>query len=108
MKFVTSVKNISKHCKKCGRIMGDTKHLCPKKGAMIRASIKERFTQKVLKTNKCWLWQGALDGMGDGKMMVGCRTDNTHGLKSAHRISYELFKGKLPNGLRVLHHCDTP
>ncbi|MFQ5878774.1 MAG: HNH endonuclease [Dehalococcoidia bacterium] len=26
----------------------------------------------------------------------------------AHRIGYALQIGPIPNGLRVLHHCDTP
>lgn len=26
----------------------------------------------------------------------------------AHRFAYELFKGEIPNGMYVLHSCDTP
>lgn len=29
-------------------------------------------------------------------------------LQGVHRISWQLFKGEIPFGLHVLHHCDTP
>lgn len=29
-------------------------------------------------------------------------------LLRAHRISWEIHRGPIPNGLHVLHQCDTP
>lgn len=26
----------------------------------------------------------------------------------AHRVSYLAFRGEIPEGMSVLHHCDTP
>lgn len=45
----------------------------------------------------CWLWQGALTGKGYGSLSSG---------RYAHRVSYEEFKGPIPQGYQVLHTCD--
>lgn len=47
----------------------------------------------------CWLWTGAADAKGYGRM---------HGNRKAHRVSYELHVGKIPDGMCVLHKCDVP
>jgi hypothetical protein len=55
----------------------------------------------------CWLWTGALTRSGYGRMAV-----NEYGepkrLAQAHRVAWELFNGSIPEGLNVLHQCDTP
>ena len=61
----------------------------------------ERFWEKVNKTDKCWLWTG-------GKASDGYGSFNYDGGQRAHRFSWELHFGKIPSGLLVLHHCDTP
>ncbi len=48
----------------------------------------------------CWLWTGAVDQFGYGSL-----TDKT---KIAHRRSWELYRGEIPKGMCVLHHCDVP
>lgn len=50
----------------------------------------------------CWLWTGPTNGKGYGVFYIG--TKNRH----AHRISFEVFKGPIPEGLHVLHACDMP
>lgn len=62
-----------------------------------------RFWAKVNKTDGCWLWTGATHRQGTGK---------THGVFSwsgkqstAHRFSWELHFGPIPEGLNVLHNC---
>src|ERR1700677_546104 len=67
----------------------------------------KRFWSKVKKTRKCWLWMAALDGHGYGKIMIGSRKDNSRKYRSAHRVSYELTKGKIGKDLCVLHKCDV-
>lgn len=65
-------------------------------------SIEDRFYQKVQKTESCWLWKGALTSRGYGSLGDGA------GKKiSAHRYSYILHRGEIPEGLIVCHTCDV-
>ena len=50
----------------------------------------------------CWLWEGYCNKQGYGRISINSR------LVSAHRLSWELHRGPIPNGLLVLHHCDVP
>jgi len=59
--------------------------------------------QKSKGFNGCWLWTGATSDSGYGWFGVS-GSGNT---RSAHRVSYELHVGPIPNGLHVLHHCDV-
>ena len=50
----------------------------------------------------CWLWMESDCGMGYGTFhWRGGRT-------KAHRVSYEMYVGHVPNGIHVLHRCDNP
>lgn len=50
----------------------------------------------------CWLWMGSRKGPGYGTF---CFENVT---RLAHRVSYELFVGPIPEGLQVDHLCNTP
>lgn len=65
---------------------------------------EERFLAKVEKTNTCWLWQASTTGAGYGQIWM-----NEDGWKriDAHRYSYILHKGTIPEGLVVMHTCDN-
>lgn len=65
-------------------------------------SNEERFWENVKKTKKCWLWKGGKTSGGYGAFNAA---NNIHG---AHRYSYELHNGPIPEGLWVLHTCDNP
>lgn len=67
--------------------------------------LTERFWKFVDKSGKHWLWTGPVNGKGYGRLIVG-RGGKTRIL--AHRFSYELHIGPIPEGLNVLHRCDTP
>ena len=62
----------------------------------IDTSIK-RFWTKVEKTSSCWNWTGSLN-RGYGRI----------GRMLAHRYSYELNVGGIPEGMFVCHSCDNP
>jgi len=46
----------------------------------------------------CWLWIDKIDKDGYGEM-------RSH---RAHRFSFELYKGQIPEGLYILHKCNIP
>lgn len=67
-----------------------------------------RFWRKVYNVSfatdeDCWLWKGSVDTSGYGQIM-----DDNKRLQKAHRISWIIYKGPIPEGLIVLHQCDTP
>lgn len=63
----------------------------------------ERFWKYVKKTNTCWLWIGTKTTAGYGALRLRGESK-----QQAHRFSYELHKGTIPNGMCVLHSCDNP
>ena len=62
----------------------------------------ERFLVKVRKTESCWLWTGPVFG-GYGQFQP-CVTGMNRSC-FAHRFSYELFIGPIPEGLVLDHLC---
>lgn len=62
----------------------------------------DRFWNKVKKTEDCWLWTRTKNAEGYGHFKFNGKT------AKAHRISYMLTFGEIPNGLIVCHKCDNP
>lgn len=59
------------------------------------------FWARVTKTSDCWLWTGALDRDGYGRLKCG-------GVDlRVHVFMYERAVGVIPRGLCVLHRCDV-
>lgn len=65
----------------------------------------EKFWKKVSSYhdhNDCWVWKGAKNTSGYGLFWWGdCKW------KLAHRLSWELTSGPIPDGICVCHHCDN-
>lgn len=62
-----------------------------------------RFWEKVEKTEDgCWLWMFSLNKKGYGKYSI------KNGWMFAHRFVWEITYGPIPDGMFVLHECDTP
>jgi hypothetical protein len=73
----------------------------------IRASLEERFHIKVSPepNTGCWLWTGATKELGYGVIGRGRRGQGT---EKAHRVSWRLHYGDIPDGQCVCHRCDVP
>lgn len=63
--------------------------------------VLERFLAKVVKTSTCWIWVGYSKNGRYGTIYIAGKS------VCAHRASYELFIGPIPDGLEVLHSCDN-
>lgn len=71
-----------------------------------------RFWEKVEKRgpNECWWWRGASSVKQYGHIGVKCPggpVAGTYKIVKAHRVSWELHFGPIPNGLLVCHKCDN-
>jgi hypothetical protein len=71
------------------------------RGVYARQSMEARFWSKVRKSDSCWGWVGPRTVYGYGAFWRDGQ--NRH----AHRVSFELANGSVPEGLFVLHHCDN-
>lgn len=67
-------------------------------------SAHDRFDAKVHPepTSGCWLWVGAADVKGYGRLRIG------GDWALAHRLSHERFRGPIPDGCEIDHLCRTP
>ena len=54
----------------------------------------------------CWLWTGAMFEEGYGHF--SSRYLGRKWIEGAHRVSWQLHHGEIPDDLFVCHHCDTP
>lgn len=57
---------------------------------------------KVDINSDCWNWCGNKDKDGYGKIYYLGSHHRTH------RVSYSIYKGKIPTDMCVLHRCDNP
>jgi len=64
-----------------------------------KPTVAERFWPKVRKSSGCWEWTAHVRKDGYGSFRRGSQSVN------AHRISYELSNGPIPDGLEIDHLC---
>jgi hypothetical protein len=67
-----------------------------------KKTVAERFWELVQKSEGCWVWQGNIDDDGYG------RFGSKGTVKQAHRVSWEIINGPIPEDVCVLHKCDNP
>lgn len=75
----------------------------------MRGTLEDRFWVKVRKAsdNECWEWTACVhtaSGYGRIQIMKAGRWF----VEYAHRVSWRLHYGEIPEGLCVCHHCDNP
>ena len=69
-----------------------------------RRAVEDRFWEKVDKSGDCWEWTGCRHKQGYGRFHVKTGEPPVF----AHRLSYEMANGPIPDGMHVLHSCDNP
>lgn len=62
----------------------------------------EVFNKRVAKGPGCWEWTGSRNTAGYGVISSKGRK------RMAHRVSYEIANGPIPDGMLVCHRCDNP
>lgn len=71
------------------------------KGFKFRRDSRKRFWKCVNQGDGCWLWQRSKTNKGYGQFQAG------YTMVLAHRMSWFLTYGEIPDGLCVLHACDN-
>ena len=100
-------------CERCGRLF----HVSPYSVKMGYArfcgrecwrlnfgSLQERFWKFVEKSDGCWLWTASITTRGYGQ--IAARDVSSSPLR-AHRLSWEIHFGDIPDDLEVCHSCDA-
>lgn len=64
-------------------------------------TILEAWQAHVIKNDGCWGWSGVISNHGYAMLSFG-RPQSL-----AHRFSYELYYGVIPDGMCVCHYCDN-
>lgn len=65
--------------------------------------VAKTFADKFSRPNDgCWVWMASKQPSGYGKFWTGEK------LVRAHRHSFEVFVGPIPDGRCVCHRCDNP
>jgi hypothetical protein len=69
--------------------------------------VEKNFWDRVVRrADGCWDWTGFIDNKGYGRVnaWIGDRRRS----QGAHRVSWFVHFGDIPDGLHVLHNCDNP
>jgi DNA-binding CsgD family transcriptional regulator len=72
----------------------------------ITDELRSRFNAKWSRNRDsgCWEWTASLAGVGYGQLKLPLTRKQIY----AHRLSYLMHLGEIPEGQYVLHRCDNP
>lgn len=91
-----SAKGLGKHCSRTCSYAART------------VDVEASFWSRVNKSGDCWLWEGRCDEDGYGLFGEWQRGEGRSINHRAHRYAWQITYGPIPDGLWVLHKCDTP
>lgn len=110
-----------RHCEHCGRdfrkMPYEPDRYCSQRCAYkaMTRPVEERFWPKVdlngpvpahrPELGPCWVWTAARGPRGYGQLSIGPPTNRP---VVAHRISWQIHNGPIPEGMDICHHCDFP
>lgn len=71
---------------------------------LVRPSMEDHFHHLLMRSRPgdCILWPDAKSKKGYGVVRINGKP------QYAHRVSWTIFRGPIPDGMHVLHHCDNP
>jgi len=88
----------------------------PPRPSVPRPSVEDRFWAKVNKNGpvpdrypelgSCWLWTAAVTVCTNGDQRGSFRRTHRRA-ELAHRVSWELTNGPIPEGMKICHRCDV-
>lgn len=92
-------------CKVCVRVAVNARYHSkvtplPRNFKVVRPTPEERFFKYVHKTEACWEWMGYKCKKGYGRFVLSRRTQI-----KAHRFSWQIINGAIPEGLQLDHLC---
>lgn len=98
--IVWSVRKLAAACGIIGQIQ---QHESPR---MIPDILTKRFAEKyeIDSSSGCWNWTASTAGKGYGQIKIPGQRRQIY----AHRLSYLIHNGEIPEGLVVCHTCDNP
>lgn len=75
---------------------------------MISDRKKTLFASKhVANGDGCWIWTGSIMRVGYGSFGIGSLTVGSRRSEYAHRVSWTIHRGSIPEDACVLHRCDV-
>ena len=69
-------------------------------------TLSKRFHEKFIPCpmTGCWLWTASQQNYGYGQIGVEAGKSPLR----ANRVAWMLYRGEIPDGMLVCHHCDVP
>lgn len=78
----------------------------PAQGETLKERKEDIFWRHAKKGKGCWEWTSAKLPKGYGTFCL--QVNGKSKIFYAHRTSYEIHHGPIPDGMHVLHRCDNP
>lgn len=102
--FAATARHIKAAINRCGQCEYQTR--TPRLSTRIKPTPEQLVVSNYAPIPEagCWLWMGTWNRLGYGRIGTGARGR----IVSAHRVSWQVANGEIPDGLQVCHKCDTP